>query len=1578
MLGLDNKEEQTLSEQEKIIFLFEFIRELNKLKQKVVVNVKDYNWSLSISDIPDFPEYIHVFYRDKVKKDEDVEIEEDDLLLSVRKPDFQECPSPDKIFVDWLLSGWEDYRKKPEVMLKREKNIEKSVSSDENVKEDVKIEKFTDVTKRVEAYQRWCGLRDKWVDRQKLIYRTRELFMTLYKFYFEFQRDSETQEIVVANGILQDANNPDISHPVLIHRVQLQYDGKKNVISIHDTESLPELYLELFQLIEGINLDAIYSLNKELILHEYHPLDRNDTPDFLKILIHSLSSDSVFSAEKVSGQRKDKNRFLLYLNPCYIVRKRVDGTPKAIEKIIENIRDTDYVPKPIVDIVCGGKINLPDDTGEESIERQLAAVGGESVDVLLSKEANKEQLEIAQRIERYNAVLVQGPPGTGKTHTIANLMGHFLAQGKSVLVTSYTPKALSVLQDKVGEELKSLCVPVLGGSHVDVERSIDGITSYMAKTTSSELQREMNSLDRERKEIINHLGKIRRKIFTALNKECNSIVYNGEDISPSEAAKFIAEHADDLSYIPGKVIPHESLPLTYEQLVKLYRSNQLLSEEDEKELCVDLPNPNEVMFPLEFESVQKKKQSIYDRLKQIEEKHGWVIDDCSIKNVIKIQGRNGNFIIPYPNKSDLQGLSSYVQSVPDIAPWMIAAVVDGKNGGDYRNRWDILINQIEKTCRYTDSLVGEQFGVSIVFKESKCTDKLKIAIEQLKEVIRDNGEISFFTRLFHSDYLTVQESVEINGRKIQSREDCDLAIHAIEQNEIRQKCALYWNALFEAHGVPLFFDLDASSPERIARNWIPEIRKYLDWYYKDYSELLKKMEAIGFPVEQVFSFNALDSDLNVISKILDAVRKTIPDLCEACSLIIELKEQEDNIGKTQNVLRIGKRRNSTLCTALLRAIKDGDFKKYSDTFTLLKETYEKHELQILRENMLKLLSPIAPQWADAIRNREGIHGQERVPDTILDAWKWKQLYFIVDEIIKEPFEKLQRDSLEFSKKYRFITEQYAAKCAWYHLLHRTEADIDMKQALQGWKQTIRRIGKGTGKKAPALKVKARELMSKCQEAVPCWIMPIRQALESLNPKINRFDVIIIDEASQADISALAVLYMGEKLIIVGDDKQVSPMAVGVDVDKISDLEKLYLDDKIPNAHLYDAKTSIYDIAATTFQPLMLREHFRCVPEIIGFSNMLSYDYKIKPLRDASSSVILPAVVNYRVEDGERIGSDKKNPKEAETIVALMKACIEQDEYADKTFGVISLLGDDQAKIIQSKIEKLIPAEEVMRREILCGNSANFQGDERDVIFLSLVDSSDRNGPLSMMGNGVDDSTRKRYNVAVSRAKDQLWVVHSLDAMNDLKPGDMRKRLIDYVTNPQAIEIMHGQIEKIAESPFEVEVAKNLVDKGYHIVQQWKVGAYRLDMVAIYGKKKVAIECDGERWHSGEGKVREDMERQTILERLGWRFIRIRGSEYYRNSEETMKRVISELLNYGIEPENNINVEEDRGRISDLLNRVKLRAAQILASEFDEKELFDMEDINVSHKLNITETKPRESIKFTPIKGVIKISERKKE
>ena len=104
--------------------------------------------------------------------------------------------------------------------------------------------------------------------------------------------------------------------------------------------------------------------------------------------------------------------------------------------------------------------------------------------------------------------------------------------------------------------------------------------------------------------------------------------------------------------------------------------------------------------------------------------------------------------------------------------------------------------------------------------------------------------------------------------------------------------------------------------------------------------------------------------------------------------------------------------------------------------------------------------------------------------------------------------------------------------------------------------------------------------------------------------------------------------------------------------------------------------------------------------------------------------------------------------------------------------------------------------------------------------------------------------------------------------------------------------------------------------------------YKIDMVALFQDKKVAIECDGEKWHSTEERIREDMERQNVLERCGWEFIRIRGSRYFKNPEFTMKALIEELNRKGIYPE---SMEDKRylTKEKELLNKIKNRALKIM-------------------------------------------------
>ena len=543
-------------------------------------------------------------------------------------------------------------------------------------------------------------------------------------------------------------------------------------------------------------------------------------------------------------------------------------------------------------------------------------------------------------------------------------------------------------------------------------------------------------------------------------------------------------------------------------------------------------------------------------------------------------------------------------------------------------------------------------------------------------------------------------------------------------------------------------------------------------------------------------------------------------------------------------------------------------------------------------------------------------------------WKWKQLSQELDKLEKEPYEILEKKAAEKRKNIKKVTLELVEKKSWYHVLCFIEKkeNLLVSQALRGWEQTIQKIGKGTGKNAALYRKQAKEKMAVCQKAVPAWIMPINKVIDTLNPAENKFDIIIIDEASQSDISSLVLLYMAKKVIIVGDDKQVSPLDIGINVEKINSLREKYIKGKIINDDLYGLNSSLYSVAATTYQPLMLKEHFRCVPEIIGYSNKNSYDLKIKPLRESGSSTLKPAVIDYKVS-GTRDEKRKINMIEAQTVIALLKSCLELEEYEGSSFGVVSLLGDEQSELIQKMIVEKIDLTDIEKHNILCGNPSHFQGDERDVMFLTMVDSNSGRSSLRMMSDGTEAARKKRYNVAASRAKNQMWVINSLDTDNDLKTGDIRKEFLEYVKSPKEMDL-YKKTEKISDSVLEKNVAKYLVSNGYHIVQQWEAGSYRIDMVALFQDKKMAIECDGEKWNNTIENIRQDMEHQNVLERCGWQFIRIRGSKYFKNPEAVMNKVMEELNQKGIYPKN----MEDREVLikeRELMNKIKNRASEII-------------------------------------------------
>jgi very-short-patch-repair endonuclease len=374
---------------------------------------------------------------------------------------------------------------------------------------------------------------------------------------------------------------------------------------------------------------------------------------------------------------------------------------------------------------------------------------------------------------------------------------------------------------------------------------------------------------------------------------------------------------------------------------------------------------------------------------------------------------------------------------------------------------------------------------------------------------------------------------------------------------------------------------------------------------------------------------------------------------------------------------------------------------------------------------------------------------------------------------------------------------------------------------------------------------------------------------------------------------------------------------------------------IPARNLYDRKTSIYDLCNMSFEGLVqLTEHFRCVPEIIGFSNLIAYDNPIRPLRETSRVKMVPPFVLHRVNG---ISSEKHNATEAEEIASLILAASEHPDYQTNdrgetvSIGVISLLGEAQALEIDKLLRKRMSPDDYQRRRILCGNPAHFQGDERDLIFLSMVDSATGDELLNLRGDGADGMYKKRFNVAVSRARDQVWVGHSLNPETNLQPNDIRRRLLDYARDPEAHKRAFETLAPRTESPFEKAVLKHLTNHGYRVHPQFAVGSYRIDFVIEYQNGRIALECDGERFHTLEN-LQADMERQSVLERLGWRFIRIRGSNFYRDEAKTMQRVFAQLETHGILPSG--PNELTQGQVTqrnDRIEQIRRRAAEIRAS-----------------------------------------------
>ena len=420
-----------------------------------------------------------------------------------------------------------------------------------------------------------------------------------------------------------------------------------------------------------------------------------------------------------------------------------------------------------------------------------------------------------------------------------------------------------------------------------------------------------------------------------------------------------------------------------------------------------------------------------------------------------------------------------------------------------------------------------------------------------------------------------------------------------------------------------------------------------------------------------------------------------------------------------------------------------------------------------------------------------------------------------------------------------------------------------------------------------------------QRLKPCFMMSPLSVSQFL-PAEMTFDAVIFDEASQVkEADAIGCIYRGKQLIVAGDQKQLPPTSF---FDRTADTDEEDIDEQV-----LDFESVLDRCKAQGFVPLPLNWHYRSRHEsLITYSNHSFYNGRLHTFPGAVFDSADLGVELFNVGGTYRRAGTRDNPDEASAVVD--RVLFHRRHHADATLGVVALSTAQQAAV-EAEIEHRSESEAELRQLItddrLSGffvkNLESVQGDERDIIILTIGYGPDEAGKLTMnFGPMNREGGERRLNVAVTRARQRVEIVSSISGghiASDSSALNHLRRYLDFAergTAALAIDL-EGSVGD-AESPFEEEVLRSIRSMGQEAVPQVGVAGYRIDIGIRHPNKPgsylLGVECDGASYHSSKVARDRDRLRQEVLEGLGWTIHRIWSTAWFteRAAEEERLRL----------------------------------------------------------------------------------------
>lgn len=1442
---------------ESIKNIFSFIKEALELRNKNIYDVNNYPTYI---DLGSFYNKYKSLIGEEDYKNIDIYSEKTILKLKyISENNKKQYPSIPKELKEYI------YLNEDNDIIDKVDNLEEILNFD---KELFKV--YNEYSKEVKTIDNY----------NELINKYNEIYNDLYTTYKAITDSEEKIEVILGTNLLvwKDKENSFIMRHPLEANLDITIDPNNNAISLSINEDKFKGLVMDFLNLETFKVKN-YSLLSDLVKHfnnDEHE-EEIDIKNIIKQYMNYASIENqIIDGEYISKEDIKPHCLYSFNNIGIIVRnKNTKLWVEDLEKIILASENTKFT-SPIINLF---EVNFEDEMQVKEMLEDKTYEDTKDEQVLFPLPSNEEQYKIVDKVRSSNITLVQGPPGTGKSHTIANLISHYVSKGMKVIVTSEKAKALEVLRNKIPEEIRNLSLSLLtmNGIDKDLEFSVSAILKNQID------DQQQRKVEKNIEELTNNLEKI----------------YESKRLVQKEIIDLMLK--DTVSYkeeLNGLFNFSETNKLTLMELAIWLSSNKkydVISLNDVENY--NYTNLSDFFIKLD-NITDKIKENRYalnmvvpvNNLLETNELELAVNESIKFKNyepkyreLIK-SIRQGNI--------NLERLNKLKEEIKKLIP--LYNIFDKKylsENSDYevfRNQISKIKDSITKQYQYIINVEEKMLDYDINYQKENL-NKYHETLKTIISLYNEDGSISLINKLKLSKYLK-----ELNGLIINSASLAKDNISKDLVSIIAQR--LYYDKLVREFERNLQKVLNCNIFEILNVNK-EQFGKYANSIIEILSNILD-FKKLTSNVESQFNYmvNTNLFEINYINRSEEEINDILQDM--NYYLEVNLKNNRTHT-YAKELKDFYKEYNLQNLNGLLNAIEENNetnliyYKnKLLDEINIINNynTLKNNHNQFMNDKQ-RLINDYIYNYS----NEEKFFLKENI-NSILKYHYINKFYKNL-ELKESELPRLYLKREELVRKEKEVIKSLIATKGWYYQSKYMTPSISF--SLSKWIQLKRKRGAGTGKNAQVLLRRMREEMMVAKNAIPVWIMPIDKLIEQYpfdnNPP---FDILIMDESSQSSIYSVSALARAKKIIIVGDDKQISPTDSFQNIDDINNLRTKYLKNNPWDLQI-QRDTSIYDLVQTVCgnKKITLTEHFRCLPEIIHYSNKEFYNMEINPLKVRGiNETIKKPIEEIYVPDAYLIksGNQYYNDKEILKIVSLIEDMANNKEYDNKTIGVISLMTGAKKHI--QKLTELIMAkfgEKFIReRKIKIGTTYDFQGDERDVIILSmLVSPVMKNGEKYTFRPLTKKEYNKSFNVAASRAKEQMILVHSVK-LEELNPICNRYKLLQYCMTYDGEK--EKEVEKLFESNFERDVYYLLTSKGFKLTPQFKVGNYRLDFVVENGNnQKIVIECDGDSYH-GINELESDLERQTVLERCGWNFIRVRASEFYYEKEKATNRIIGEL------------------------------------------------------------------------------------